>query len=119
MLGPAWGGTHWLLRESGVWKDRNTDEVNLARQRRDVLLRPRGRARARQGGAAVRAGRRGRSTGSPEQRRDLFELQYAATRLRERSVLGALALVLAANGVVFWWLADQASSGSDAARARW
>ena len=23
----AWGSTHWLLRESGVWKDRNTGEV--------------------------------------------------------------------------------------------
>ena len=22
-----WGSTHWLLRESGVWRDRNTDEV--------------------------------------------------------------------------------------------
>ena len=25
----AWGSTHWLLRESGVWKDRNTDEVRV------------------------------------------------------------------------------------------
>ena len=26
----AWGATHWLLRESAIWKDRNTDEVREA-----------------------------------------------------------------------------------------
>ena len=31
----AWGSTHWLLRESGVWRDRNTDEVKLARRHTD------------------------------------------------------------------------------------
>ena len=30
LLGFAWMATHWLLRESGVWKDRNTDEVRKA-----------------------------------------------------------------------------------------
>ena len=28
----AWGSTHWLLRESGVWRDRNTDEVRSAQR---------------------------------------------------------------------------------------
>src|SRR5205085_1900305 len=27
LLGGAWLATHWLLKESGIWKDRNTDEV--------------------------------------------------------------------------------------------
>src|SRR5438034_4572862 len=27
LLGGAWLATHWLLRESGVWRDRNTEEV--------------------------------------------------------------------------------------------
>jgi ATP-binding cassette subfamily C protein len=27
VVGGAWLATHWLLRESGVWKDRNTAEV--------------------------------------------------------------------------------------------
>jgi hypothetical protein len=31
-VGGAWAATHWLLRESGVWRDRNTDEVRAARQ---------------------------------------------------------------------------------------
>src|SRR3954452_19279488 len=26
VLGGAWLATHWLLRESGVWRDRNTEE---------------------------------------------------------------------------------------------
>ena len=111
VLGPAWGGTHWLLRESGVWKDRNTDEVNLARQRAtysyDLAVEPAPAKEVRLFGLAGWTVDR-----FAGQRRDLFELQYAATRLRERSVLRALALVLVGNGVVFWWLADQASSGA-------
>ena len=35
----AWGSTHWLLRESGVWKDRNTDEVRLAQRHADYSYR--------------------------------------------------------------------------------
>ena len=27
LLASGWLATHWLLRESGVWRDRNTDEV--------------------------------------------------------------------------------------------
>src|ERR1700687_510669 len=27
VLGGAWLATHWLLRESAIWRDRNTDEV--------------------------------------------------------------------------------------------
>ncbi len=29
LLALAWLSTHWLLRESGVWKDRNTDRMTL------------------------------------------------------------------------------------------
>ena len=45
------------------------------------------------------------------QRRRLYDLQYEATRLRERSVAGALAIVLVANGVVCWTLGDRAVDG--------
>ena len=31
LLAGAWLGTHWFLRESGVWRDRNTDVVRDAR----------------------------------------------------------------------------------------
>ena len=44
-------------------------------------------------------------------RRRLYELQWQATRLRERSVAGCLAIVLGANLVVFWAIADAVADG--------
>src|ERR1019366_4500285 len=41
----------------------------------------------------------------------LHELQYAATRLRERPVLWSLLIVVSANAMVFWSLASAASAG--------
>ena len=38
-LGLAWGATHWLLKESGVWRDRNTDEVRSAQCDADYAYR--------------------------------------------------------------------------------
>src|SRR5439155_24929749 len=35
LLAGAWLATHWLLRESSVWRDRNTDEVRSARRDAD------------------------------------------------------------------------------------
>src|SRR3977135_4722113 len=35
----AWLATHWLLRESGVWRDRNTDEVRAAQRDADYAYR--------------------------------------------------------------------------------
>ena len=35
----AWLATHWLLRESGVWRDRNTDEVREAQRHADYAYR--------------------------------------------------------------------------------
>src|SRR2546430_13631973 len=40
------------------------------------------------------------------------ELRWAATRLRERPLLGSILIVLGANGVVFWALASGASDGA-------
>ena len=53
----------------------------------------------------------GSSIGSSTTGARLYELQYEATRLRERSVLACLVIVLAANVVVFWLLADGAADG--------
>ena len=39
VLGGAWLATHWLLRESGVWRDRNTDEVRGAQRDADYAYR--------------------------------------------------------------------------------
>src|SRR5262245_34130991 len=38
-LAGAWLATHWLLRESGVWRDRNTDEVRAAQRDADYAYR--------------------------------------------------------------------------------
>jgi ATP-binding cassette, subfamily B, bacterial len=107
VLGGAWLSTHWLLRESAVWKDRNTDEVRLAHRDADYAYR-----------LAVDppAAKELRIFGLPDwvldrfvvARRRLHRLQYEATRMRERSVLGCLALVLAANALVLWMIASAA-----------
>jgi len=110
VLGGAWLATHWLLRESGVWRDRNTDLVREAQRHADYAFRIAVDAPAakelRLFGLAGWTIDRFRS-----RRRRLFELRWQATRLRERPVLWSLLLVLVANLVVFWALGEDAASG--------
>ena len=106
----AWGSTHWLLRESGVWRDRQTEEVRNAQRHADYAYRL-----AVDPPAAKELRLFGLSDWVVDRfalrRRRLYDLQWEATRLREKSVLGALAIVLAANVVVFWALADAVADG--------
>jgi len=108
VLAGAWLATHWLLRESGVWKDRNTDEVRSAQRDSDYAYRlavdPPAAKELRLFGLVGWTIER-----FTARRKHLHELQYRATRLRERSVLGALVLVVAGNVVVFWALASAAA----------
>ena len=60
----AWLATHWLLRESAVWQDRNTDEVRAAQRDAEYAYRLAVDPPAAQGAAAVRAGRLDASTAS-------------------------------------------------------
>src|SRR5438034_371720 len=39
VLAGAWLATHWLLRESAVWKDRRTEEVRSAQRDSDYAYR--------------------------------------------------------------------------------
>lgn len=39
LLAGAWVATHWLLRESAIWRDRNTDEVRSAQRDADYAYR--------------------------------------------------------------------------------
>jgi hypothetical protein len=39
VLAGAWLATHWLLRESAVWRDRNTEEVREAQRHADYAYR--------------------------------------------------------------------------------
>jgi ATP-binding cassette subfamily B protein len=111
VLGGAWLATNWLLRESAVWMDRNTDEVRAAHRDADYAYH-----------LAVDA--------APAKELRLFDLadwildrfiarrtrlhrlQYEATRLREKPVVWSLIAVLAANLIVFWSLASDAVSGA-------
>jgi ATP-binding cassette subfamily B protein len=111
LLVGAWLATHWLLRESAVWWDRNTEEVRAAQRQADYAYRlavePPAAKELRLFGLAGWTVERFRSS-----RRRLFELQWKATRLRERPVVWSLLLVLFANSVVFWSLASAAADGT-------
>ena len=39
LVGGGWLATHWLLRESSVWRDRNTEEVKAAQRDADYAYR--------------------------------------------------------------------------------
>jgi ATP-binding cassette subfamily B protein len=110
VLGGAWLSTHWLLKESAIWRDRNTDEVRAAQRDAEYAYRlavdPPAAKELRLFGLAGWTIER-----FIARRTTLHKLQYEATRLRERSVLASLVVVGAANVVVFWSLADAADSG--------
>ena len=105
LLAGAWGSTHWLLRESSVWRDRNTAEVRSAQRDADYAFRmavdPPNAKELRLFGLADWTVDRFLA-----RRRRLFDLQYAATKLRERSVLLSLLVVAGANSLFFWSLAE-------------
>jgi ATP-binding cassette subfamily B protein len=110
LLGGAWLATHWLLRESAVWKDRNTPEVRAAQRDADYAYRlavdPPPAKELRLFGLADWVIDR-----FVARRTKLHALQYEATRLREKPVVWSLVIVLAANVVVFWSLAAAAGAG--------
>ena len=107
----AWGSTHWLLRESGVWKDRNTPEVRSAQRHADYAYRlavdPQPAKELRLFGLAGWTVAR-----FIERRKVLFELQQRATRLREKSVVLCMVIVVVANAAVFGALGYQVVSGT-------
>jgi ATP-binding cassette, subfamily B, bacterial len=111
VLAGAWLATHWLLRESGVWRDRNTEEVRGAQRHAEYAYRlavePHAAKELRLFGLANWVVDRFR-----ERRRQLFELQWKATRLREQPVTWSLLLVVAANVAVFWSMAAAAVDGT-------
>src|SRR3954452_12262949 len=106
----AWGSTHWLLRESGVWRDRNTDEVKTARRHTDyaydLATEPAAAKEVRLFGLAPWLLDR-----FTRNRLHLHQLQYDATRLREKSLTGALLIVLTANALLLLLLARRGYDG--------
>src|SRR5437870_4117283 len=110
VLAGAWLATHWLLRESAVWHDRNTDEVREAQRHADYAYRlavdPPAAKELRLFGLADWTVERFTS-----RRKLLFDRIYRATRLREKPLVWSLLLLAAANVAVFWSLADAAAGG--------
>jgi ATP-binding cassette subfamily B protein len=110
VLAGAWLATHWLLRESAIWWDRQTEEVRGAQRDADYAYRlavdPPASKELRLFGLAGWTIDR-----FIARRTRLHELQYAATRLRERPVIWSILLVVSANVLVFWLLASDAVHG--------
>jgi len=110
LLSGAWLATHWLLRESGIWRDRNTAEVRSAQRDAEYAYRlavdPPASKELRLFGLAEWTIDR-----FVARRTRLHQLQYAATRLRERPVIWSMLLVISANVTVFWVLANAAANG--------
>ena len=110
VLAGAWLATHWLLRESAIWRDRNTEDVRRAQRDADYAFRlavdPPPAKELRLFGLVDWTIDR-----FVNRRTHLHALQYEATRLREKPVVWSLLLVMAANVWVFWSLADAAQTG--------
>jgi ATP-binding cassette, subfamily B, bacterial len=110
VLGGAWLATHWLLRESAVWHDRNTETVRAAQRDAEYAYRlavdPPAAKELRLFGLAGWVLDR-----FVARRTQLHKLQYEATRLREKPLLWSLLLVTGANVLVFWSLAGAVSAG--------
>ena len=110
VLAGAWLATHWLLRESGVWKDRNTDAVREAQRHADYAYRlavdaPAAKEMRLFGLAGWTLDRFRRH------RRQLHDLRWQATRLRERPLAASLAVVGIANAIVFGVAAVDVAAG--------
>src|SRR6185503_11308886 len=92
LLAGAWLSTHWLLRESAIWRDRNTDEVRAAQRDAEYAYRlavdPPAAKELRLFGLAGWVIER-----FVARRTRLHELQYEATRLREKPLLWSSLLV--------------------------
>jgi len=110
LLAGAWLATHWLLRESAIWRDRNTDEVRAAQRQAEYAYRL-----AVDAPAAKELRLFGLAAWTVDRfyagRRKLLDLQWQATRLRERPVIWSLLLVLGANVFLFWLMAHDAMAG--------
>jgi ABC-type multidrug transport system fused ATPase/permease subunit len=110
VLAGAWLATHWLLRESAIWRDRATDDVRGAQRDADYAFRlavdPAPAKELRLFGLVEWTIAR-----FVARRTRLHALQYEATRLRERPMIWSLLVVLAANVAVFWSMAADVRDG--------
>ena len=111
ILGGAWLSTHYLLRDSSVWRDRNTEEVRNAQQKADYVYRL-----AVDAPAAKEVRLFGLGDWVIEQfrteRKLLHDLRWFQTRLRQKPVVWSLLVVGGANAAVFGAMAFDAMAGT-------
>lgn len=111
LIGGAWLMTHYLLRESGVWRDRQTNEVRMAQRHADyayqMAVNPPASKELRLFSLADWVVNR-----FATHRRKLHDLRWEATRLRQRPLALSLTIVTVANVVVFVSLGYDATQGN-------
>jgi ABC-type multidrug transport system fused ATPase/permease subunit len=111
LIGGAWASTHWLLRESSIWGDRDEGDVLTAQRRAEYAYR-----QAVDSAAAKELRLFGLSEWTVSQfaasRRKLVDLRWQATRLRRKPLPWTIALLVAANSILLWSLARDAIAGS-------
>jgi ATP-binding cassette, subfamily B, bacterial len=109
VVGGAWLSTHWFLRESTVW-DRSEGEVRAAQRQADYAYRL---------AADAPAAKETRVFGLADwivsrfaaNRRHLVDTRLYHTRLRQRPLRLAIIVLVLANGLTGWAIADGAATG--------
>lgn len=111
LIGGAWLMTHYLLRESGVWRDRQTNEVRMAQRHADYAYKmavdPPASKELRLFSLADWVVNR-----FATHRRKLHDLRWEATHLRQRPLALSLTIVTLANVIVFVSLGFDATQGN-------
>ena len=99
------------MKESAIWRDRNTENVRSAQRDADyaynLAVDPPASKELRLFGLVGWTIDR-----FVARRTRLHQLQYEATRLRERPLAWCLLIVTAANVLVLWVLASKAAAGA-------
>jgi ABC-type multidrug transport system fused ATPase/permease subunit len=110
LVGGAWAATHWMLRESSIWGDRDEGTVLDAQRHAEYAYR-----QAVDAPAAKELRLFGLSEWTVARftvnRRQLVDLRWQATRLRRKPLRWAVLALVAANGVLLWSLARDAAAG--------
>jgi ATP-binding cassette subfamily B protein len=110
LVGGAWLSTHVLLRENALWRMYGNEDVVLQQRHATYAYNLGVRAEAskeiRLFGLADWATRR-----FADRRRRVANALFNARKLQQRSVSWSLALIVSSNAIVFWFLAQDATSG--------
>ena len=106
----GWLSTHVLLRESAVWREWRSAEVMEHQRHADYAYRIAVDAPAAKELRLFGLG--GWATNRfATRRRRLLDMSLEAMRLRERSVVWTMLVILVGNGLFFWALATDAAAG--------